>query len=68
MFIIMVFLDMVGLSINGSILVTRSYKDDGIFFLIFLVVFTLFVFKEKVGKYFLLVWLFMWFLTQFLFH
>ena len=65
MFIIMVFLDMVGLSINGSILVTRSYKDDGIFFLIFLVAF---IFKEKVGKYFLLVWLFMWFLTQFLFH
>ena len=62
------FLDMVGLSINGSILVTRSYKDDGIFFLIFLVVFTLFVFKEKVGKYFLSVWLFMWFLIQFLFH
>ena len=62
------FLDMVGLSINGSILVTRSYKDDGIFFLIFLVAFILFIFKEKVGKYFLSVWLFMWFFTQFLFH
>lgn len=59
------FLDMIGMNINGNILVTRSYKDDGIFFIIFL---ALFIVKERIGKYFLTAWLFMWFLAQFLSH
>lgn len=62
------FLDMVGISISGHILVTRSYRDDGIFFLIFLIVFIWYISKEKNGKYFLTGWLFMWFSAQFLSH
>ncbi len=62
------FLDMVGMSIYDNILVTRSYSDDGIFFLIFLILFVWFIFKEKIGKYLLASWLVMWFLTQFLSH
>ena len=61
-------LDMVGMSINDHILVTRSYREDGIFFVIFLVLFIWYVLKDKIGKYFLAGWLFMWFLTQFLSH
>jgi hypothetical protein len=62
------FLDMTGMSINGHILVTRSFREDGIFFLIFLVLFIWYIFKDRIGKYFLTGWLFMWFLTQFLSH
>ncbi len=59
------FLDMTGMRINNHILVTRSYKEDGIFFLIFLLVFILFILKDRIGKYFLTTWLFLWFMTQF---
>lgn len=62
------FLDMVGMRINGQILVTRSYKEDGLFFLIYLVLFIWFVAKENVGKYLLTAWLSMWFIIQFMFH
>ncbi len=63
-----IFLDMVGMSIGGHILVTRSYKDDGIYFLIFLFLLIWFAFKERIGKYLLTGWHFMWFSTQFLSH
>lgn len=62
------FLDMTGISIYKHILVTRSYKEDGIFFLIFLVLFMLYAFKERVWKYFLTGWLFIWFTAQFVSH
>lgn len=62
------FLNMIGISIDGKILVTRSYKYDGLFFIIFLAFFLLFIFYEKVGKYLLMGWLFMWLLTQFFSH
>lgn len=62
------FLDMVGLNIGDNILVTSSYKDDGIFFIIFLVAFVWFVIKDNIGKYILVGWLFVWFTTQFYFH
>ncbi|WP_105616452.1 hypothetical protein [Vallitalea okinawensis] len=62
------FLDIVGMNIGGYILVTRSYSDDGIFFLIFLILFIGFLLKERIGKYLLTGWLFMWFSTQFLSH
>ena len=62
------FLDMVGMSINNHILVTRSYSDDGIYFFVFLILFIWFIFKEKTGKYLLTIWLVVWFLTQFLSH
>ncbi len=65
----MVFLDMVGLYFGGELyLVTRSWKDDGIFFLIFLISLLLFIFKERVGRYILTIWLSIWLVTQFLSH
>lgn len=62
------FLDMTGVYIGDKYLVTTSYAEDGIFFLIFLISFVLFIVKEKVGKYVLTVWLGCWFLTQFFSH
>lgn len=62
------FLDMIGANINSNILVSRSYKEDGVFFLIFFVLFLWYVFKEGLGKYLLTGWLIMWFITQFLSH
>ncbi len=55
------FLDMVGMNIGGNVLVTRSFRDDGIFFLIYLVLFISYIVKERTGKYLLTGWLFMWF-------
>ena len=43
------FLDMTGVYFRNTYLVARSYKDDGIFFLIYLVTIILFIFKEKFG-------------------
>lgn len=62
------FIDMTGLYFGNEYLVTQSYKEDGIFFIIYLIAFILFISKEKIGKYFLDVWLLMWFITQFLSH
>lgn len=62
------FLDMVGLSFGNNILVTRSYKEDGIYFIIFVVALLLFHFKERIGKYILLIWLSIWLSTQFYSH
>jgi len=61
-------LDMVGLYFGELYLVTRSWKDDGIFFLIFLISLLLFIFKERVGRYILTIWLSIWLVTQFLSH
>lgn len=62
------FLDMTGFYFQDKCLVTRSYKDDGIFFLIYLVMVILFIVKEKIGKWIMIGWLMMWFITQFLCH
>lgn len=62
------FLAMTGVYVGDKYLVTTSYAEDGIFFLIFLISFLLFIFKEKIGKYILTVWLGCWFLTQFFSH
>ena len=45
------FLDMTGLYFGENCLVTRSYKEDGILFLIYLVTMILFFVKEKIGKW-----------------
>lgn len=58
------FLDMTGLYFGNNCLVSRSYKDDGIFFLINLIVFVLFIFKERIGKWLAIVW----FAIQFICH
>lgn len=62
------FLDMTGVYFNNSYLVTRSYKDDGIFFLIYLAAMILFILKENIGKWAVLVWTSLWFVIQFLCH
>ncbi len=62
------FLDMTGVYFSNSYLVTRSYKDDGLFFLIYLATMILFIFKEKIGKWAVWVWTSLWFVIQFLCH
>lgn len=62
------FLNMIGMRINGSTLVTRAYSEDGVFFLIYLALFILYVYKDKIGKWLLTAWLFLWFITQFFSH
>jgi hypothetical protein len=59
---------MTGVYFSNSYLVTRSYKDDGLFFLIYLVAMILFIFKEKIGKWAVWVWTSLWFVIQFLCH
>ena len=44
-------LDMTGLYFGNEYFVSQSYKDDGIFFIIYFVVFILFVFKNQENKY-----------------
>ena len=60
------FLDMIGLYFGDKCLVTRSYKEDGIFFLIYLAAMILFFTKEKIGKRIVIGWMSMWFVTQFM--
>lgn len=48
------FFDMIGLAFGDSLLVSRSWKQDGIFFVIYLISFLWFIFKVKSGKYVLL--------------
>ena len=60
--------NMTGLTISGNILVTQSYKEDGLFFLIYIATLLLFVFFNKIGKYILSGWLFLWFSLQLYLH
>lgn len=62
------FLDMVGLSIGGQMLVSRAWQEDGIFFLMYLAAFLWFLFKDKPGKYVLLGFLTLWLTLQIYFH
>ncbi len=62
------FLDMTGFYFRNNCLVQRSYKDDSIFFLIYLIAVMLFIIKEQIGKWFVIVWLTLWFTTQFICH
>lgn len=62
------FLDMIGIHFGDKCLVTRSYKDDGVFFLIYLVSMILFITKESIGKWFVIGCMSMWFLIQFICH
>ena len=45
------FLDMTGVYFKDSYLVTRSYIDDGLFFVIYLATVVLFLIKDKIGKW-----------------
>lgn len=62
------FLSMVGLKIGSKYLVESAFKDEWIFMLIPTLTLLLFVFLGKGGKYVHLIWLAMWFVTQFLSH
>lgn len=62
------FLDMTGLYLGNGCLVSRAYKEDGLFFIIYLAAIVLFLVKEKIGKWTLLAWLLLWFTAQFLNH
>ena len=62
------FLAMIGVYFGNRYLVTRSYKDEWIFMIIPLIAFIVFLLKEKLGKFILIIWLVMWFVTQFLSH
>lgn len=61
-------LDMTGLELAGKTLVSQAWREDGIFMLIFIGLFLLFIFKESIGKYLLTIWLLMWFVMQFFSH
>lgn len=62
------FLDMTGVYFGDKCLVTRSYKDDGIYFLIYLATVLLFITKDRIGKWLVLIWSAIWFTIQFLCH
>ena len=62
------FLDMIGVYFEDAYLVTRSYKDDGLFFLIYLTTIVVFVIKEKIGKWAVTVWSVIWFVAQLASH
>jgi hypothetical protein len=59
---------MIGIYFGDKNLVTTSYAEDGVFFVLFLFALALFIFKEKAGKYVLSGWLFCWLATQFYSH
>ncbi|WP_099205173.1 hypothetical protein [Scatolibacter rhodanostii] len=62
------FLDMAGIYFEDTYLVTRSWKEDGIFMVIFVVALLFFMLREKIGKYILIGWQLMWLITQFISH
>ncbi len=62
------FLDMVGIYFGNKYLVTRSWREDGIYLVIFVGALLIYIFKEQLGKYILIVWLSMWLVTQFFSH
>ncbi len=62
------FLDMVGVSFEKNHLVAQSYKDDGVFFLVYFATVILFIAKDKIGKWLVIIWTSLWFTIQFLCH
>lgn len=62
------FLDMTGLYVGDKCLVTRSYKEDGIFFIVYLITIIVFLIKENIGKWLVIGWTSMWLVMQFMCH
>ena len=62
------FLDMIGVYFGDKCLVTQYYKEDGVFFLIYLTAIILFIIKDQIGKWIVAVWTSIWFVIQFLCH
>ena len=62
-------LDMTGISFGKIILVEPAWNSiDGVWWLIFLALSILFLYKEKIGKYLLIVFVFLWAMIQFSSH
>lgn len=59
---------MTGLSFGDRCLVTKSYKNVGVFFLIYLFAVIMFIAKDRVGRWIALVWTSLRFMIQFLCH
>lgn len=62
------FLSMFGFKIGNKYLVEGAFEEEWLFMLIPTLTFLIYFFTKKIGKYVHLVWLFMWFITQFLSH
>lgn len=62
------FFDIIGFQIGNFILVERAWREDGIFFIIYILLFLFFLLKDKYGKYPLIIWLSIWFIVQFMSH
>ena len=62
------FLAMTVVKICSKYFVEGAFRDEWMFMVIPVVTFLLFVFAGKIGKYIHLIWLSMWFITQFLSH
>lgn len=62
------FLAMIGIKFENKYLVTSSYKEDWIFMIIPLMAFIIFIIKESIGQYILLLWNSLWIILQFLSH
>lgn len=62
-------MDMTGFSIGDIIFVEAAWnRIDGVWWLIFLVLYFFFYVKDKLGKYILTVFLFLWTVIQFFSH
>ena len=61
-------LDMTGMRLGGAVLVARSWREDGIFWLVFAVCLLWFWRREKSGRWGLAAWLTCWLATQFFSH
>ena len=59
---------MTGLCFGDKCLVTQSFKEDGIFFIVYLITIIVFLIKESIGKWLVIGWTSMWFVIQFLCH
>ncbi len=59
---------MFGVYFKDKCLVSRSYKEDGIFILIFLLTFILLFSTKKIGKYIHIIYLSAWLIVQILAH
>lgn len=62
------FLAMVGVKIGAKYLVEGAFKDEWIFMIIPIITYIVMLFTKNVGRILHLIWLGMWFITQFLSH
>lgn len=62
-------MDMFGFSIGDKILVEAAWNSiDGVWWLLFLTFWILFVIKDKIGKYLITIFVYLWSVIQYLSH